>query len=550
MMLILKPKKWSFGKLSPFSDSGDDSSPTVVTRSINTPAQDTSEVVEDPVEDDLYTPGGGERQGNLTSNREPNERFTAGDSNYDNLPALDGKAVEHCQEARDCYSGTRPPFVSVNRGRSGIRKSVVLATSEGKYPRHPKVVTLVMRSWNKSELYWILDLEKQTIVKGTAGGFSGVTYRSWLGVNRGLSALPVAFSPRGFLKKVQPNDKTGRSSANDVPSSSMKPRKRGVTRARVKKGQTKHTQTNVTSLSNPPAKKEKPENRLGPGLRPSYQVQPLDSSSGKSVEYLTVSRRPFTVNSGDTPRINQSARIVEQCSSQSASSARSRKGQTGNQISFGKDTRRSESEQFDDAGYIDEESSDIPLDAPASRTRSRKRKRAIPESEELDDSHGAAVPPRARFRESRTTDAPSSFNTRLPTTSTSNFEPSKARSSRTSLSLHALTPTCSLPPFKINGTTLFVRLSPSPDYVPLSLRACRTIDTFFASVLDACEIEEINLARIRVSFGWMPGNAMLMKRSQNYAFEWFFKTIDKAPCWEEEEKECKVEVEVITKQSQ
>lgn len=68
-------------------------------------------------------------------------------------------------------------------------------------------------------------------------------------------------------------------------------------------------------------------------------------------------------------------------------------------------------------------------------------------------------------------------------------------------------------------------------------------------MLEACEIDESDLARVSVSFGWIPGNAMLMKSGQVYAFELFLKTIDKAPCWEGEEKECKVDVEVIIKRT-
>lgn len=205
MMLMLKMKKWSSDRLSPSQGSGNDSSPTVLTRTTDSEAPNTREVDENSLEDDVYTSGDDGHQGNLAPEREPDERSVAGDSNYDELPALDGKAIDHYQEARDRYPSTRPPFVSANRGQSGHQKLVVLATSDGKYPKLPQMVTLVTRSWNRSELYWILDLGKPTIVKGTAGGLHGATYRSWLGVDKGMSASSVAFSPRGFLKKAQPN---------------------------------------------------------------------------------------------------------------------------------------------------------------------------------------------------------------------------------------------------------------------------------------------------------------------------------------------------------
>lgn len=472
---MLKMKKWSFDTLAPVSDSRNESSSMVFTRSADGQvpdrrdegeecegdeggegrfAPDLRKGDEDSVGDDVDMAGGEGHQGQFAPDREPTERSAAEDS-YVDLPALDGKAVEHYQEAKAHYSGTRPPFVSANRQQSDVRKVVVLATSEGKYPKHPQIVTLVTRSRNKFELYWILDLGKQTIVKITAGGSNGATYRSWLGVDKGLSALPVAFSPRGVSKKVLPSKRVRKPAADSLPSSSGKPRERRVPQAKAKKGQPKHRQNHATTPSDPLAKKEKQECRLGLGLRPSYEVQPLDSPLGNSVGYLTVPQRPFPVNSAGIPRTNQSARNltrVEQDSSESARIAQIRDGQIGGPASLAKETTGtwSESEQPGDAGYIDEGSSDVSSYSPANRTRSKKRKRVIPEGEDLDGSHGATSLSRVKIRAPRTTNTPSASNTRLPTMSTSISETPNARSSRTSLSLHTSHSTCSLPSFKVN----------------------------------------------------------------------------------------------------
>ena len=105
--------------------------------------------------------------------------MTAGDSQLrqSSCGRIHGKAGRALAEKLETViPGTRPLFVSANRGGSGICKS---RCRKGIYPRHLKVVT---RSWNKSELYWILDLGKgRPIVKGTAGGSNGrnLSFLAW-----------------------------------------------------------------------------------------------------------------------------------------------------------------------------------------------------------------------------------------------------------------------------------------------------------------------------------------------------------------------------------
>lgn len=287
-----------------------------------------------------------------------------------------------------------------------------------------------------------------------------------------------------------------------------------------------------------------------PRSKPSYHVQPLDSSSGNSIEHLTVSPGPFTVDTGGSRRINKSAHNttrVEQTWSGSARIAQIGDEHMGDRLSLGKEMRRSESEQFDDAGYIDEETSDVPSDAPASCTRSRKRNRTS-ERIEPKNLHSPIHQPQLKVRNAKKLRLSSASDAKLPTSSTSNIKTSNARSSdiSPSSSPNPSHPTFSLPPHKIAQTTLRVRLSPSTEFVPLGLRSCITIPTFYASIVDAWDVTDWRLARVKVTFEWLPGQTMVIKRSPVDVLEEFLRTIDEAPCWEEG-KRCKIDIEIVVK---
>ena len=198
---------------------------------------------------------------------------------------------------------------------------------------------------------------------------------------------------------------------------------------------------------------------------------------------------------------------------------------------------------------IDDEFPDTSPEAPVTRTRPRKRTRPILECEDSDSDELYGVSPRAQKRKSEKSHDPSQPQASLPTISPSGFSQREPRAPSASMPRRSSS-NFTLPADKVTRTTLLVSHSLSPDdFIPLSLRSCMTIKTFFTSILDAADIKESDLERVKVSFGWMPGKKLVMKQSlADIFFEEFLRTIDEAPCWDEG-KRCKVDVEVFVKKN-
>ena len=210
-----------------------------------------------------------------------------------------------------------------------------------------------------------------------------------------------------------------------------------------------------------------------------------------------------------------------------------------------KTTSRPGSGQTHDPVNLHKKTSDMLPESPADRTRSQKRKRVYSESEDSDYMSDATPQPQLQPRESRKTSGQSEPRTRRPAASTSRLSLPSTYPSHVSPPSTPSPPTFSLALDRITRTTLLVHLARSPDdFVPLNLRSCMTVATFFASVIGVWEMDEANVERVKVGFEWMPGKTMVMKRSPADVFEWFLKAIDKAPCWDRGE-ECTVGVEII-----
>ena len=192
--------------------------------------------------------------------------------------------------------------------------------------------------------------------------------------------------------------------------------------------------------------------------------------------------------------------------------------------------------------YIGDEVSEVSSDnIPIRPTRSRKRSRTMLERVDTDGLYDA------ESQNSDKTYTPPTSQVYPGTQSLSGPSQPKPRASHISVLSESSHSTFSLHPDKINQTTLLLCVSSSPDdFLPLSLRSCKTIDTFFTSVLHALNVDEAALDKVMVSFPWMSGKRLVMKRSLTDGFEWFLKAINKAPCWERGE-ECDLKVELFLK---
>ena len=135
-----------------------------------------------------------------------------------------------------------------------------------------------------------------------------------------------------------------------------------------------------------------------------------------------------------------------------------------------------------------------------------------------------------------------------PTTTFTNSGRSKAWE----FSTQSETPTAALSLHKLNNTILFIALPSSSDVIPLKLRSCATMDSFFNSVRSLCghTEEDIHVTGLRIRHEWKddrdPEKTVLLKESCADGFEIFLETIDKAPCWEEGGGgRCHVSIEVL-----
>ena len=110
-----------------------------------------------------------------------------------------------------------------------------------------------------------------------------------------------------------------------------------------------------------------------------------------------------------------------------------------------------------------------------------------------------------------------------------------------------------LPQHKQNRTILFVRVEPSPEYLPLKLSECMTPRDFYAKVLSAWGIRGENVAKITVAFAWMDLDdkmrTMIMNSKMEGCFEHLLEQVDEAPVWEERGKgKCGLDVQIVLKE--
>ncbi|KAL6713457.1 hypothetical protein ACLMJK_008922 [Lecanora helva] len=92
---------------------------------------------------------------------------------------------------------------------------------------------------------------------------------------------------------------------------------------------------------------------------------------------------------------------------------------------------------------------------------------------------------------------------------------------------------------------------PAMGIIPVKLRSCMTVDTFFATILAAAGqiSDDPTITTIKVAFDWLSQQdtkkSICVKKSIPDSFEVFLEVIDEAPCWQVENGKCEVAVSVI-----
>jgi hypothetical protein len=147
---------------------------------------------------------------------------------------------------------------------------------------------------------------------------------------------------------------------------------------------------------------------------------------------------------------------------------------------------------------------------------------------------------------------PSSFHSapRIPTQQTT---PKHSTNTPTSKIPATPSPISRLAPVQLANTTLHVSLN-SNNYgaIPVSLKYCPTIDSFFTVALNAWELSDSSqVALLSVTFKWLPDEEpMVVTKTVPSSFESMLDVIDGAPCWgegDEKKKRCDVRVKIIMK---
>lgn len=114
-------------------------------------------------------------------------------------------------------------------------------------------------------------------------------------------------------------------------------------------------------------------------------------------------------------------------------------------------------------------------------------------------------------------------------------------SSPTSLSQH-----------KQSHTILIVRVAPFVKYQPMTLSECMSLQSFYIEVLGAWSIRGESVAEIVVTFTWKdpedPMRMMVMNSRREACFAHLVQQVDKAPGWEESDKEHILDVEIVLKE--
>lgn len=106
-----------------------------------------------------------------------------------------------------------------------------------------------------------------------------------------------------------------------------------------------------------------------------------------------------------------------------------------------------------------------------------------------------------------------------------------------------------IPIYKQQNTTLRVYIPPLAEFIPLRLRSCMTIYSFFDNVLCAFEKPAEKVAALRITFESVPDGpaemkTWLVKKNVPDSYDIFLDVLNELPGWSETAK-CSVRVDII-----
>lgn len=398
-------------------------------------------------------------------------------------------------EARSFYQNDRPPFVF---GRSGkpVPKKVVIA-EDGKYPLGTEQITeLAYSKWNHQDSYWVMNHGgRKLIVKAFSGASrGGAAFRPWMGVEKDFQE-PVAFSLISNGKRISNQRAVKRDpSSVERDEDNLSQRRSSRTTARMAKADAAERITN--SFVSPVVDRRE---EIAVEMYATDEEGNQSETDMELKENVMPKNRP-TLTPKTKPEIRRSS----------------------HNISNHKAVKQRFSRRL----------------VPSTRRVRSKRQIEPASSPELGHDR---MPRSKKARIAK----PSRFADKQPESTANDNHPNLCQNPPSPNSPL-------LSPHKLLNTILYVSLPPSTDFVPIRLRSCSTIDTFFASVLNAYDLQESeqNLDAARVTFEWMPksdkNRSWLVKKTVEDSFEMLLECVSAANVWMDEGKAI-VRVEILMK---
>lgn len=437
-------------------------------------------------------------------------------------------------EALAYYNSDAPPFLYNDRKKNpaGSRLHVLLATN-GKLKRPAVGVDLLSREWGNRGLYWTADLNGERIIlKSFRGGpRGGSNYRRWLGPVEGFEEHAVAFAvpnAKSIGKASFDKEERYRESTDDgLTHYGQRKRRASARGAETKSGRLatdEAVNSEISSLSPPPQ-----EPVYFPGLE-----RPARNSLGKL--YAT---EPENLSSSEHRRqITKGPSKVLRLSVSGALSAMPGLGYST------KETPEGGSKEFQSVPNTDN------VLEPKKRSYSKSSKRKPP----FDLSTLTRIASKRRkhnFGPESFTDSPldrhadNPVERKVEKPAMPDIDgPIRCQSSPTANA------TSTISAYKQANTNLCFFLPPGDEYVPLKLRSCMTMSTFFGAAIEAFDLhnQTEKVRALRITFNYVSEgdqkNTWLVKKTIPDSFEIFLDVVDRLPVWDEGGT-CGVRVDII-----
>lgn len=435
--------------------------------------------------------------------------------------------------ATEHYHSKAPPFLCYTKTKkkpAGSRLHALLATN-GKLRRPAPSVDLVLREWRNKGMYWTADVNGERIIlKPFRGGPGGsYNYRQWLGPLEGFNECATAYvvpNAKAVAKPRLGKEEKHAESTGDRLTHSGQRKRRASARGAESKSQrfaTDEVLNSETSSLPPPPKKrvhfpglERPardsvtklhvtetenlsfsENRhritkipskvSGPNVAETFAAMPrLGHSNIERLEKLFRESHPNTANT-----------LAPNMRSFSEPSKRKRPFDLSTPTQIASKRRK---HAFDSENFANNS-----VDRQANNSAEQKiEKLAVP-----------------------VIDKPSQCQ----------FSP-------------IATATTTISPYKQANTNLCFFLPPGDECVPLKLRSCMTMSTFFGAATEAFDLHDQTekIRALRITFSYVSEgdqkNTWLVKQTIPDSFEIFLDVVDRLPVWGEGGT-CGVRVDII-----